>query len=77
MATFIAGAPSFDWGSHFGSGMAKWVEEFKVEQPELIAAKKTLIEETLAKEASASREMEEQARPQDNTSKNATDNQAP
>nr|XP_017252682.1 PREDICTED: uncharacterized protein LOC108223109 [Daucus carota subsp. sativus] len=77
VATFIAGAPSFDWGSHFGSGMAKWVEEFKVEQPELIAAKKTLIEETLAKEASASREMEEQARPQDNTSKDATDNQAP
>ncbi|KAL1831404.1 hypothetical protein ACET3Z_001055 [Daucus carota] len=77
VATFIAGAPSFDWGSHFGSGMAKWVEEFKVEQPELITAKKTLIEETLAKDASSSREADEQARPQDNTSKDATDNQAP
>ena len=66
VATFVAGAPSFDWASHFGSGMAQWVEEFKVEQPELIAVKKALIEETLTKEASASREAEEQARPQDN-----------
>ena len=76
VATFVAGAPSFDWGSHFGSEMAKWVEEFKVEQPALIAAKKVLIEETLAKEASAHREAEEQARPQDNVTKDTVDNQA-
>ena len=77
VATFVEGAPSFDWASHFGSSMAQWVEEFKVEQPELIAAKKTLIEETLAKEASARREAEEQARPQDNVPKDVADNQAP
>ena len=76
VATFVAGAPSFDWGSHFGSEMAKWVEEFKVEQPELIAAKRALLDETLAKEASARGTAEEQARPQDNTPKDTADNQA-
>nr|XP_017224627.1 PREDICTED: uncharacterized protein LOC108200871 isoform X2 [Daucus carota subsp. sativus] len=76
VATFVAGAPSFDWGSHFGSEMAKWVEEFKVEQPELIAAKRALLDETLAKEASARGTAEEQARPQDNIPKDTADNQA-
>ena len=72
VATFVAGAPSFDWATHFGSEMAKWVEEFKAEQPELIATKKVEIEETLAKEASARQAADEQARPQDEVPKDAS-----
>ena len=52
------------------------MEEFKVEQPNLIATKKAEIEEALAAEASTHQTAEEQARPQDNVTEDATNNQA-
>ena len=76
VATFVVGAPSFDWASHFGSEMAQWVEEFKAEQPELIATKKAEVEAALAKEASLRQAAEEQARPQEQILQDSANDQA-
>lgn len=64
VATFLAGAPEFNWQPQFGSGMAQFIKDFWGEQQELIAFKKKELEGILAQEASTSQMAEEQARPE-------------
>lgn len=65
IATFLAGAPCFNWVPQFGHGMAKYMEEFKGKHPDLIAHKLGVLKETLASEAAATQATNTEARPQD------------
>ena len=64
VATFLSGEPDYDWLPKFGRTAANFMAEFPSKHPELMAAKKAELADTLAREAEADearREGEDQA----------------
>ena len=53
VATFLSGEPNYNWLPNFGKAAADFMAEFPSKNPELMAAKKAELAETLAKEATA------------------------